>query len=168
MPKKLLLTAITFTFALTAAAGAQPGKMMMHADKLGLSEEQAGQIEKLAFQHQKEMIRLRADLQLARLELREIMVQNKLDEKAALSKQERISGIKAGIGRARLEHKIATRKVLNEEQLAKWNQMRKAEGGRGRDHRGGGPRQFMGECRMHGPGPDMPEPPEPPEAPEND
>ncbi|OGC93475.1 MAG: hypothetical protein A2W25_05675 [candidate division Zixibacteria bacterium RBG_16_53_22] len=167
MSKKIVLIAMSLSMLLAAVAAANPGKMIAVAEKLGLTDQQVEQLQNLKIQHQKEMIRLKADLQLARLELKEVMMKARLDEKAALAKQDRISNIKSGIDRARLEHKIASRKVLNEEQLAKWSKMRMEDGPRGRHQRGGGPGHFMGRGPCTGPGM-APEPPEPPQPPEHD
>jgi hypothetical protein len=108
------------------------------------------------------------------------MMKAKLDERAAFAKQGKISDIKAGMDRAKLEHKIASRKVLNEEQLTKWKKMRREMGPRGRHHKGGpghcmGPGSGVGPSHMMGPGcgmghgkgfgpgmmPEMPDAPEP-------
>jgi septal ring factor EnvC (AmiA/AmiB activator) len=180
--KKVTLLALAITLMSFAAAGAQPGGLLKADDDLGLSDQQIEEIQRLGIQHQKQMIGLQADLKTARLELKELMMKTRVDEKAAISKQDHISAVKADIARAKLQHKLAARKVLNDEQLGKWNKMRMKDGPRGRHHRmsdwGQGPCHMMGPGMGRGPMmgemmdmPDMPEMPDlpgTPETPESD
>jgi hypothetical protein len=68
------------------------------------------------------------------------MMQPKIDENAALNKQDRISEIKANIAKLRLQHMIAASKILTADQLAKWKKMRHEMGREGRGRRGFGGR----------------------------
>jgi Spy/CpxP family protein refolding chaperone len=170
MARRIVLIAMSFSLVLAAVAVANPGRMIAMADKLSLTDQQVEQLRNLKIQYQKEMIRLRADLQLARLELKEVMMKARLDEKAALAMQDRISNIKSSIDRKRLEHMIAARKILTEEQQAKWKKMRREDGPRGRHQRGDGPGRLMGRGPCMGPGmaPPPPEGSEIPGPPDND
>jgi len=152
MRKIALVSGILILFTVTAMAQG-PG-MGMLAEELSLTDQQKGQMESMAFQHQKQMIPLRADLKLAKLELREIMATARVDEKAAISKNEKISSIKAEISKMKLLHKLEMRKILTEEQQAKLKDLK-------REHRrhnragGRGPRagNFDGPGPMPGMGP---------------
>jgi periplasmic protein CpxP/Spy len=155
---------MVFTIILLAAvvAIAQPMGPGRMAEKLGLTDQQVEQMRALQTKHQTDMIMRRAELKIARLELREIMTDTKLNENSALSKQDQISKMRSDIARLNLQHKIAMRKVLTDEQFKKWREMRhemrpgpgRHPGGRGgRGFRGDGP---MGPCDkspMMGPGP---------------
>jgi hypothetical protein len=171
---KLILTIAAATFLSASAAKAQPGMLMKMADKLELTEQQIGQLQDLKIQHEKDLIQKQADLKLARLELKEIMIKVNIDEKAALSKQDRISGIKGEIAKAKLQHKLAARKVLDDKQLAKFKELSMKERPFGRSHkmggccgRGGphmmGPGHGMGPGMGFGPGPGAPDTPERPD-----
>ena len=136
---------------LATAASAQPrGGIMKAADELGLTDQQIDKLEELGYQHQKEMIGKQAAVKEAKLEMKELMRKDNVDEKAAMAKQEKVLQAKADIARAMLKHKLAARKVLTEEQFDKWKKMK-----RGKGHlRGPGMR---GDCDGPGPGghPDM-------------
>jgi Spy/CpxP family protein refolding chaperone len=157
------------------AANAQPGNIMAMADELKLTDQQIEQFRSLRIQHEKEIIPLQADLKLAKLELREIMMKDKLDEKAALAKQDRISDIKARIARQKLQHTLDARKVLNDDQVKRWQKMRMHDGPGFRRHMGDGGSFQHRMCPGPGRGfgsrfdapmtPDVPEAPEPPEGP---
>jgi len=161
---------------------AQTGKLFRMAEKLKLTDQQVEQIQEIKLRHDREMIRLKADLKLARLDLKEIMMKAKIDEKAALSKQDNISKVKASIDKTRLQHKLDIRRILTEDQFKQLQKMRMKHGPRGRrgphapgGFRGGpgcdGPYPMMGPGFGHGmQPPDSPEPPDMPDqpAPKND
>jgi periplasmic protein CpxP/Spy len=141
----MVFAIILIAAAIAAAQPMDPGRM---AEKLGLTEQQVEQTRALRVKHQSEMIMRRAELKIARLELREIMMNAQFSENAALSKQDQISKMKSDIARLNLQHKIAMRKILNDEQLKKWQEMRhEMKPGLGRGHDRGG-RGFRGDGPM--------------------
>jgi hypothetical protein len=154
----MVFAIVLFASVMAAAQPMNPGRM---AGKLGLTDQQVEQMRALQVKHQSDMIMRRAELKIARLELREIMMSAKLNENSALSKQDQISKMKSDIARLNLQHKIAIRKILSDEQLKKWQEMRhdmrpgpgRHPGRGGRGFRGDSP---MGPCDrqpMMGPGP---------------
>ena len=149
--KRLVLGAVAILFLAAATANSQPGLGMM-SDELNLTDQQMEQLETLKLQHQREMVQKQADLKMAGLDLKEIMMKDNIDEKAALAKQDKLSSIKADIAKAKLRHKIAARKLLDSDQLLKWRKLQKEMKGRrdgcGPDRPGMGP---MGHGPM-GPG----------------
>lgn len=157
---KLILTASIAALLLVSVAAAQPGGgMMMAADKLGLTDDQAAKLDQLRLQHQKDMIQKNAALKVARLELMDMLRSARVDEKAALAKQDAISKMKADIATAKLKHRLAMRGVLTAEQLDKWIKMRHDRDGccgKGMKHHRGGrmgcDRPCMGPGMMGGPG----------------
>ena len=152
---KVIFALSMSSLLLISMANAQPrGGMMMAADDLGLTDDQMDKLADMRFEHQKEMIKKKAALKEARLELRHLMRDAEVDRKAALSRQEKISAIKADIARAKLDHRLGMRTVLSAEQLDRWLKMQRKRGPRGkmrheggRGHRDMGPK---GEMR-HGP-----------------
>jgi Spy/CpxP family protein refolding chaperone len=158
---KVILALSMSSLLLLSVANAQPRGVMMAADKLGLTDDQADRLVDMRYELQKEMIKKKAALKEARLELRQLMRKAEVDKKAALSRQAELSALKADIARMRLEHRLEMRKVLSAEQLERWLKMCRKQG----------PREKMGhkgkhghpECRPHsgsapgkgmGPGPD--------------
>ena len=114
---------------LLSVANAQPrGGMMMAADELGLTDDQVDKLADMRFEHQKEMIKKRAALKEARLELRHLMRDAEVDRKAVLSRQEKVSALKADVARMRLDYRLGMRTVLSAEQLDKWMKMCRKHG----------------------------------------
>jgi Spy/CpxP family protein refolding chaperone len=146
---KTILALFATVILLVTTVDAQPRKgIMMAADGLELTDQQIDRLEELRFEHQKEMIKKQAVVKEARLEMRMLMKETRVDEKAALAKQDRIAGLKAEIGKAKLKHRLAMRQVLTDEQLEKWMKMK-----RDRRHLGGRGDGFHPGCP--GPHPEM-------------
>ena len=153
--KRMILTTAIMALLIAPVVWSQPFDSPRVAEKLGLSGEQKDQIHTLQIKHQKDMITRRAELKIAKMELREIMMDSKLNENAAISKQDNISKMKSDMARLKLQHKIAIRKILTDEQLKTWTEMRHEMGPRfGRHMRDGGRgMNRMGPPPMMGPGP---------------
>jgi Spy/CpxP family protein refolding chaperone len=135
-----------------SAVNAQPGPAWK-SDDLKLSDTQQKQLDDLRFQHQKVMIQKKADLKKAELDMRQMMQQSNVDEKAALAKQKEISGIKEGIAEERIKHQLAMRKIFTPEQLQQFLKMHRGRGLDGEFHRGEkGMRQGMRSRDCMGPG----------------
>lgn len=150
--KRTALLAAIIALLTISVVNAQPMKMGMMADELKLSDQQIAQFQKLQMQFERDMVKPQSDLKLARLDLKEIMMQQTIDEKAALGKQDRISAIKADIAKMRLQHMIAAQKILTPDQLTQWKKMHRGMGGM-RGMRGPGGHRSMdcgGPCMMGG------------------
>lgn len=120
---------------------AQPCQIMAMADQLKLTDQQIEQLQTNAMANHKEMIQLKADLEKAELELKEIMLAKQIDKKAALIKQETISAIKANMAQKRLANQIDRLNLLTDDQRA---MMRKGMMMRG--HKGQGMGFGQGDC----------------------
>ena len=114
--------------------------------ELGLTAEQAAQMQKARADGRKQAIRQRADLAIARLELEELMSAPVVDQKAIDAKLAAISSLEAAGLKARTDQRLALRKLLSPEQQEKMKQLmrerepRPARGGRdGRPGRPGPP-----------------------------
>jgi len=100
--------------------------------ELGLTAEQAAQMQKAGADGRKQAIRQRADLAIARLELEELMAAPVVDQKAIDAKVAAISGLEAAGLKARTDQRLALRKMLTPEQQEKMKQlMRENRGPRG-------------------------------------
>lgn len=160
MIRKMAVMAAIMSLLLVSAAFAQHEGMGQMADKPKLTDQQREQMEKLQIQFQRDQIKLQSDLKLARLDLKEIMMKDPIQERAAISKQERISAIRGEIAKLRLQHRIEMIKIAGPEMRKEFMQMhrgmRRGMGGRGMGMRGGccggpgGP--MIGEGMMGGPG----------------
>jgi Spy/CpxP family protein refolding chaperone len=144
--------------ALTSAAVAQPGTgaamgdrpMERHQrmmDQLNLTEKQRDQIEKLRLEHQKAATEMHAKIRIARLELRELFLADKLDRGAIEKKTDAITDLQRKAKTQLLDHLFAVYDILNPEQQKIWkgHAGMMGMGPRGRMHqRGGGMRPGMG------------------------
>lgn len=123
------LTAMIVVFAIPALVLAGPRKMMREKPasgmrmeicaELNLTAEQQQKIEALRLAHQKEMVPLRADIQLAKLELEELVragdTSKKLD--AAIKK---VNDLKAKQFEKQVKHRMDVANILTDEQKAIW------------------------------------------------
>ena len=85
-------------------------------DKLNLSDEQKDKIETLKFNHQKEMIDLRANLEQKEVELAELKNTLNFSRDAFLNKINEISTAKNKIEIARANHQMDVYQILNDQQ----------------------------------------------------
>ncbi|HEY5614421.1 MAG TPA: Spy/CpxP family protein refolding chaperone [Bacteroidota bacterium] len=84
--------------------------------RLNLSEEQQAQVGKLRTDFQKQQITIRAKVQLAQVELRELMRADKPDKAAIEKKIQETSQVQAQQRLARVNHLLAVRALLTPEQ----------------------------------------------------
>jgi len=96
---------------------------------LDLTDEQQSQIHDIHIKYQKQSIPLRADLQLARLDLRETFSENDND-KEIKNAAEKVANIKQKLYLMKIEEKLEMRNVLTEEQLEKWQDRAPLQGKR--------------------------------------
>lgn len=88
------------------------------AKQVGLSDDQVNKIDALATAHRKEMIKLEADLKIARLEMDDLF--DKMDNETAVRKKSaEVLKLKERIYNSRLEHRLAVQKQLTAEQKKK-------------------------------------------------
>jgi Spy/CpxP family protein refolding chaperone len=106
------------------------GNVEMVKERLGLTQAQADELEKLRSQARRAAIQRRADEQLARLDLEELMKAETLDEKAIAAQIERLTKLHGAALKARVDERLAMRKILTPEQLQKLKQLRAERPGR--------------------------------------
>ncbi len=97
------------------------GKGRIKAE-LGLTDEQESQLRKLHGEQRKAHIRRRADLQIARMDLRELLAAKAVDDKAVAAKMKEINDLTAAGLKAHVDQRLAMRKVLTPEQIEKMQQ----------------------------------------------
>jgi Spy/CpxP family protein refolding chaperone len=121
--------------------------------ELGLSTDQVTQIKKLRAEARKQAIRQRADLAVARLELRELMDASTVDEKAVTAKVKTISDLQGAALLARTNERLAMRRILTPEQQEKLKQLgpRARQGRTARSERARRPGARMARPGRRGP-----------------
>lgn len=93
-------------------------------DELGLSDSQVNQLRKLWTDQRKEHIRRRADLEIARLELRSLLDAPTEDERAVGAKVKELGELQASALKARVDARLAMRRILTPEQQRKLRELR--------------------------------------------
>jgi len=99
------------------------GMCLKHAEKLGLSDEQVNKITPIHREMQKKMIRAKADLEIARIELKEIMAVKDFDLEKAGAQVKKIEDIKTNKHLDMLKSMKEVRSILTDEQFKKMKQM---------------------------------------------
>jgi Spy/CpxP family protein refolding chaperone len=110
-------------------------------ERLGLTEAQVSQLEKLRTDERRAAIQRRADTQLARLELEQLLKADTVDEKAVAARVKQLTDLHGAALNAKVDGRLALKKILTPEQQEKLRQMR-AE--RPRGHRGVRPGRVQG------------------------
>jgi Spy/CpxP family protein refolding chaperone len=108
--------------------GGRPDPAALRAE-LGLSDEQAAQMQKMRVDGRKEAIRSRADLAVARIELEELMNAPNVDQKAIDAKVKAIADLQAAQLKARVDQRLALRRLLSPEQQEKMKQLQQQRRG---------------------------------------
>ena len=90
-------------------------------EKLNLSEEQIDKIEALRLSHKKEMINLKADVELKEVELEQLKSSVNFSREAYLNKINEIISAKNRIELAWANHQMDVYQLLDENQKKEWN-----------------------------------------------
>jgi Spy/CpxP family protein refolding chaperone len=99
--------------------------MMEKADELGLTAEQQAKIKTIHLEAKKEEIRLKADIELAELDLKQLMMADTPNQDQILKAVDNLGLLKTKMAKAEIKTKLAMQQILTKEQLAKWKEMKK-------------------------------------------
>jgi len=113
-----------------ARRGRAAGHFEMMKERLGLTEAQVSQIEKLRADARRAAIQRRADTELARLDLEQLMKADTVDEKAIAVQIKKLTDLHGAALKARVDERLAMKKILTPEQQEKLKQMRAERPGR--------------------------------------
>jgi Spy/CpxP family protein refolding chaperone len=123
LPLVFLMILLFFSFSY-----GQKQEFPQKADKLELTSEQKEKIRDLRTDSQKEMIKLRADLKIARLELEELLSEDRPDRMEIYRKIEEMGDLKVMLQKNRIDERLAMREILTPEQLDKLKTLRHKRG----------------------------------------
>lgn len=112
----LALFIIAFFNPYAAAQPRESRNLMRLEDKLNLTDAQKDKIEKLRTDHQKAMVDLRAKLQKAQLEMREITAKDDFSRAEFLNAHSKISKIREEIQLSNANHRMDILEILNKDQ----------------------------------------------------
>jgi len=103
--------------------GGMMGMCLKNADKLGLTDDQVNKITPIHREMQKKMIRAKADLEIARIELKEIMAVKDFDLEKAGAQVRKIEDIRTNKHLEMLKSMKEVRSILTDEQFKKMKKM---------------------------------------------
>lgn len=113
----LLVSVVAFAQNRSNLGMDRPFPSMRQFDIPDLTTEQLSQIEDLRMEHQKEIIPLRADLKVEEIKLEEMVKENSSANK--IEKQiDKIGELRNELMKKQVQHRIAIRNLLTEEQKA--------------------------------------------------
>ncbi len=121
-----------------------PDILMLLADKLELSEGQRNELKDMFMTHRKDMIKKNADLELARIDMQELISQDKPDLDIIKEKINGIAAIEVEIKFSQVKLMIDAKSVLTDEQQEKLKDLMKD----GRDQIKGRMRERMRMGRL--------------------
>ena len=96
--------------------GIAADRLLRHARKLGLSDDQITRLKDLAYETRKKMIDLRAGLQKQQLELGHLLQSGTEDMRSIRRQLDLVAKKRADLQEAKIAHWIASKNVLNKEQ----------------------------------------------------
>ena len=138
----IIITALTAGLSFTPPAlahhGGGTGMGMMHGGgswKATLSDEQQAQIAKLKLDYKKKKYPLKAKLKQAKVDLALLMTEDNPSQKNINKKIDEIVQLKSQKMRLKANHKIAVRKLLNENQRVKFDMKIMKKAFHGKKHR---------------------------------
>ena len=138
-------------------------------ERLGITPEQASKIRQQDFTFRKAQIRNRAELEVKRMELAELLAADKPDRAMIDKKLREISDTRFASEKSRIGHRLAMREALTPEQREKLKQMfsefRRPFGERGPSRHGPGDFRGPGRQGPRGPRPPAESQPAPPQKP---
>ncbi|MGA3326678.1 MAG: Spy/CpxP family protein refolding chaperone [Terriglobia bacterium] len=134
---------------------------------LGLTDEQAGRLHKISVDAEKASVQTRADMQLRRIELRELMRADDPDQSAIMAKLDEVNALQGKMQKQRVETMLSARSVLTADQIKKIKTFMENRGAGGGPERGRMMERRGGMGRPPGgpggaPGGSTPKPQEPP------
>lgn len=94
------------------------------AQKLGLSAAQQEQIKQIRYHSMRQVIQLKAKLQLARLDLSQLLSQHKPDQTALEAAIDKAGKLRLSMKKLRILQRIKMQAVLSASQFSQWKQMK--------------------------------------------
>jgi Spy/CpxP family protein refolding chaperone len=113
--------------------------------ELSLSSKQQEKIGTLTLAHRKDMIKLRAELELKEVDLDPLLSASKLDDKKIMALVGEIETVRSRISRSRIDMLYGIRKVLTRDQYLKLKQYKGRRQGKGRRSSAGAMRKPRGQ-----------------------
>lgn len=120
-------------------------RVLKHGDSLHLTDEQKKDLHQMSFDHKKKTIQMKAEIDLAKLEVGRMFHEEPPAEEKILTQVDEIDKLKTNLKKSKIRLKFAVRKVLTKEQRDQLHEQRKKarkermkRGMMGSEHRRGG------------------------------
>jgi hypothetical protein len=114
--KRIAVLATIIISLVAMGLQAQTPKMACLSDEMKLTDVQEKQMQASFLAEQKDMVQLKADLEKAKIEMREIMMADNIDKAAALKKVDQVSAAKTAIAKRKLSGHLERISYLTPEQ----------------------------------------------------
>jgi Spy/CpxP family protein refolding chaperone len=124
-----LVGLLYMTFAQEQEATEKPPKRMREErvarvfKDINLTEKQKDELAKLGLENRKEMVKLRAELQILQLDLQALLEPREPDKAKVYAQLDNINKLRNEMAKMRIEHSLKRRAILTEEQ---WDTLRKS------------------------------------------
>jgi Spy/CpxP family protein refolding chaperone len=102
-------------------------ELELFSEELGLTEEQQSAIKEQQFQTEKEVIELRSKIEVAELELKNLLREDNPDEAEIKNKIEEIGQLKSELRWVKVQAKLGLRDLLTSEQYEKLKTLKKEQ-----------------------------------------
>lgn len=136
--KRLILTSVAsmvLVLILSSLAIAQPGRGFAGDDRcinqMNLTKEQETKIESLRIEHQKKMVDMRAELEKALLEKKQLLAKGDYSRNDFINVTNKLSKIRETMNTSRANHQMDIYDLLDKTQKEKWNSFKSDRPGTG-------------------------------------
>ncbi|OQY30142.1 MAG: hypothetical protein B6244_00830 [Candidatus Cloacimonetes bacterium 4572_55] len=104
--------------------GPELGFLERFGDEIGITEQQEEELKSIRFAAEKEIIQLKADAEVAKMDLRQLMDEDRPNEDAIYRQVDVIAELNAKIHKKRVGNRLAIKRILTDEQEAKLKEIR--------------------------------------------
>lgn len=118
--------------------GAMIGRIINNpeiAEKIGLTEEQIQALKSASSDVQKEMIRLRAEMEIAGMEQAQLITETDIDENAVMKAVEKTGEIRTKMAKLQVKQLLLVKKTLSSEQIEEAGELMRKHRNKNKDKR---------------------------------
>lgn len=116
---KIALLVFLVVFIASSFSYGQYLRLPLLSEKLNLAPEQEKEIRDLQLNFEKEKIRLKADLKIVRLELKDLLIEDRPVKREVYRKIEQMGDLRVKLQKNRVDKRLAIKEILTPEQFEK-------------------------------------------------
>lgn len=125
--KRLFVLTTLFVFVLLSSAPAQASGLGKWGKIIGATPAQARQIKKIIYASQRKLLMLKAQRQIAMLDLHQLLQQHKPDKKAVLQAIEKVGKVETDMKKVHIMKMVDIKALLSAKQAARMQAHSKAQ-----------------------------------------